>query len=203
MDIVNERIFETEPDLVVNKEVNTYDKLYEMLPNELKPEECATNIKTVLKLYASYCDSGDKLTYEYRELLDIYTAIGNEIDFIGVMFSVFRDIGEEDTPYKNRIIKTIQNRKTPTTIPEIQQAINSVVETGQLYVLENHNGKPCNVYLTGTADSDSINRALILIDSFLPAGVYSIVPIISFEAWQNIKDQFPTWDSLGLEGYIW
>lgn len=190
-------------ELYVEKSFNTYERLYDMLPNELKPDDCATNIKTVLRLYASYCDSGDKLTSEYRELLDIYTANGSEIDFIGAMFGVFREIDEQDTPYRNRIIKTIQNRKTPTTIPEIQQAINAVVETGQLYVLENHNGKPCNIYLTGTADSDSINRALNIIDSFLPAGVYSIVPIVSFERWQNIKDQFPTWESLGLEGYIW
>lgn len=203
MNETNKRFIEIEPDLIFNKQVKTYDKLYEMLPNELKPDECATNIKAVLKIYASYCDSGDKLTNEYRELLDIYTAVGNEIDFIGAMFSVFRDIEEVDSDYKNRIVSTIQNRKTPTTIPEIQQAINSIVESGHLYVLENHNGKPCNIYLTGTADSESINRALNLIDSFLPAGVYSIVPIVSFETWQNIKDQFPTWDSLGLEGYIW
>lgn len=190
-------------ELYVEKSFNTYEKLYDMLPNELKPDDCATNIKTVLRLYASYCDSGDRLTAEYRELLDIYTATGSEIDFIGAMFGVFREIDEQDTPYRNRIIKTIQNRKTPTTIPEIQQAINAVVETGKLYVLENHNGKPCNIYLTGTADSDSINKALNIIDSLLPAGVYSIVPIVSFERWQNIKDQFPTWESLGLEGYIW
>lgn len=190
-------------ELSIKREISTYEKVFDMLPTELKEDGCATNIKAVLRLYASYCDSGDKLNVEYRELLDIYTAVGSEIDFIGVMFGVFREIAEEDGPYRNRIVKTIQNRKTPTTLPEIQQAINSVVESGNLYVLENHNGKPCNIYLTGTADSESINRALNIIGSFLPAGVYSIVPVVSFETWKNIKDQFPTWGSLGLEGYMW
>lgn len=182
---------------------NTYVKLYDMLPSELVPDGNAENIKTILKVYATYCDSGDLLSRDYAEMLDIYSAVGGEIDFIGAMFSVFRNIEEQDNDYRNRIIKTIQNRKTPTTLPEIQQAVDSIVDSGRLYILENHNNKPCNVYLTGTADSESINRALNIVHSFLPAGVYAIIPVVSFDTWQNIKDQFPKWESLGLDGYIW
>ncbi|MGL5713864.1 MAG: hypothetical protein ACRCX2_12650 [Paraclostridium sp.] len=183
--------------------VNSYERVYSMLPEELKKDGMANDFKLILKIYASYCDSGDVLNSRYGELLDIYGATNGEIDFIGSMFLVFRENYESDEDFRNRIIATLINRKTPTTLPEMQEAIQSVVESGDLHILENHNDKPCNIYLTGTADSESINRALEVIKKFLPAGIMFLVPVVSFEKWQNIKDQFPTWESLGLDGYIW
>ncbi|MGL5803125.1 MAG: hypothetical protein ACRCX7_11125 [Cetobacterium sp.] len=183
--------------------IKSYERVFDMLPEELKQEDMATDFKFILKVYASYCESGDSLSYKYGELLDIYGATGGEIDFIGAMYLVFREDLESDEAFRNRIVSTLINRKTPTTLPEMQQAIESVISSGRLYVLENHDNKPCNIYLTGTADSESINRALALIKEFLPAGILFLVPVVSFEKWQNIKDQFPSWESLGLDGYIW
>ena len=180
-----------------------YERLFSMLPTELKPSDKATMFKTILGVYASYADTGDTLNASYGNVLDIFSAVAGEIDFIGAMYGIFRYDGELDSPFKERIINTVINRKTPTTIPELQQAMDAVVDSGKLYILENHQGKPCNVYLTGTSNEQSINRALTLVRQFLPAGVRSIIPIVSFEKWQNIKDQFTSWDSLGEEGYIW
>ena len=174
-----------------------------MLPTELQGADKAPMFKELLGIYAEYADAGDALSNSYGGVLDIYGANGSEIDFIGSMYGVFRYASEEDEIFRNRIVSTVIERKTGTTLPELQEAIDSVVETGKLYILENHDGLPCNVYLTGTADETSVDRALSLIRKFLPAGVRSIVPVASFEAWQNISDQFTSWGSLGDEGFIW
>lgn len=174
-----------------------------MVPTELRGEDMATNFKMFLGVYASYADVGDNLSREYGTMLDIYGATGEQIDFIGAMYGLFRLDFERDSDFRNRITATVIERKVPSTLPELQQAINAITSTGALYLMENHGDKPCNVYLTGTADEDSINRSLLLIRRFLPAGVKSIIPVVSFERWQNIKDQFSSWDSLGEEGYIW
>lgn len=178
-------------------------RLDSMLPTELKGDDRAPMFKAMIALYAQYADEGDYLSERYRMVLDIYSAVGSEIDFIGAMYGVFRDPEELDEPFKNRIVATIIERKTSSTLPELQEAIDSVTESGKLYILENYGNRPCNIYLTGTADEVSIKRSVELIKKFLPAGVMSIIPVASFDKWQNVKDQFTTWSSLGDEGFIW
>lgn len=180
-----------------------YERVIGMLPSELKQDGRATMFKHIIGIYSSYADGGDILNNAYGSVLDIFGAVSEEIDFIGAMYGIFRNENETDEMLRERITNTVINRKTPTTIPELQQAMDAIVSSGKLYILENHQGKPCNVYITGTSDEESINRALSLIRQFLPAGVRSIIPVASFEKWQNIKDQFTSWNSLGEEGYIW
>lgn len=183
--------------------VDNFKIIFDMLPAELQPEENATNIKKLLVVYSKYCDDNDELTINYSELLDIYKATDRGLDFIGYMFATFREQEESDDDYRDRIIKTLINRKTPTTIPEIQQAIDAITRSGNVDVKENWNGKPANIYLTGTAKYEDIKNALNISKSFLPAGVYVIVPVVSFKIWQSIKDQFDTWQSLMDRDYIW
>lgn len=173
------------------------------LPQELKPEDRAGNLKKIIKIYGKTCDENDVLSKDYGELLDIETAKGQEIDLIGAMLTIFRNDHEEDEDFKTRILATIINRKTPTTIPEIQQAIESVIGEGKLYVFENHTGKPANIYITGTANSDEVDKAFALIRGLLPAGIRLVIPVVSFETWGHVRDQFPTWESIGQDGYIW
>ena len=182
---------------------NNYKFVFNLLPSELKPEDNAKNIKKLLNIYGNVCDVGDNLNIKYSEIIDIYKATDTELDMLGGMFAVYRITGEEDEAYRDRIIREIINRKTPTTLPEIQQAIDSIVEGGKLDIKENYNNRVCNVYLTGTANYKSIVKALNLSKAFLPAGVYVIVPVVSFKIWQSIKDQFDTWQSLMDRDYIW
>ncbi|MGL5711507.1 MAG: hypothetical protein ACRCX2_00690 [Paraclostridium sp.] len=181
----------------------TYEKLFELLPSALKEEGVATNFKKILEVYAETTSYNDEESIRYGNMLDIYGAKNGEIDFIGNMYSVFRNTGETDYDYRERIISTIISRRTPVTLPEIQQAVDSVVDNGKLYVLENHQGKPANIFITGTANEDSIRRTLSLTKEFLPAGVGLFVPIVSFPTWQSIRDQFTTWQSLKDRDFIW
>lgn len=183
--------------------MENYNRLFEMLPNEMKPDDRSNMFKDFLKIYGEYADSGDTLNRCYGGLLDVYGAHKEELDFIGAMFTVFRLDFETDDSFKNRIVSTVIERKVPTTIPELQQAIDAIVTNGRLYILENHNGMPCSVYITGTADEESVNRAISLVKRFLPAGIKLIIPVVSFDIWQNIRDQFVSWESLGETGYIW
>lgn len=181
----------------------TYDEIFELLPNVLKEEGVATNFKKVLEVYAQTTSYNDRDSVRYGNVLDIYSASNGEIDFIGNMYYVFRIIGETDYDYRERIISTIISRRAPVTLPEIQQAVDSVVDNGKLYILENHQGKPANIFITGTANEDSIRRTLSLTKEFLPAGVGLFVPVVSFNKWQSIKDQFTTWQSLKDRDFIW
>lgn len=183
--------------------IKTADRVIGMLPYEMQDPNNSINLKKILGIYGDIVDLGDEFTQHYRDVLDIYGAVGQEIDFIGAMYDVFRISGEQDEPYRERIITTIVKRKTPTTIVELQQAVDSIVTVGKLYVMENHNDRACNVYLTGTADEDSIRRSISLIRNFLPAGVYALIPIVSFATWQNVKDQFDYWSSLKKDDIIW
>lgn len=181
----------------------TYEQLLKLLPYEMQSDENSTDFKKILYIYSKLTNSGDELNRKYGEVLDIYGANGYEIDFIGNMYGTFRFEEESDDLYRDRIISTLISRKTPTTLPELQQAIDSIVRTGKLYVLENYDGRVCNVYLTGDSDEESINRAYKLVNQFLPAGVYAVIPVVLFNRWQDVKDKFSTWGSLEEEGYIW
>lgn len=180
-----------------------YENLLNLLPSRLKEDGNAENLKKIIKVYSDITSNNDESNLRYGNLLDIYGAVGGEIDFIGNMYYVFRTVGEADSIYRDRIVSTIIARRTPTTIPEIQNAIDSVVSSGHLSVLENYNNSPASVYLTGTADEESILRSLDLAKRFLPAGVSLYVPIVSLNTWQSVKDQFTAWQSLEDENYIW
>lgn len=181
----------------------TYDYVSTLLPSELGIDGNASNLKEVLKIYSIVGDIGSTKTEEYGDLLDILGAEGITLDYIGNMFAVNRLDLESDDDYRNRIIGTNIERKTPVSIPEMQQAINSVVLDGALTILENHQNKAANIYLTGTSSEEDIRRALSVISVFLPAGVRLIVPVVSFSTWNNIKTQFTSWQSLTDEEYIW
>ena len=183
--------------------MGTYDYVSSLLPSELAIEGNASKIKEVLKIYSVVGDIGSTKSEDYGNLLDIIGAEGVTLDYIGNMFAVNRLDFEIDEDYRNRIIGTNIERKTPVTLPEIQQAINSVVVNGTLTILENHQNKPSNIYLTGTSDEDDISRALAVVSTFLPAGVGLIVPVVSFPIWDSIKTQFTSWQSLTDEEYIW
>lgn len=211
--------------------INNYLNVFNMLPNELKQEENAKNVKKMLDIYGVIADGGDKLNKVYGEMLNIEDCSGLALDLLGAMVLIHRDstnlgvmeasvlnVGnvnpelagfydekgiEDDDIYRMRILSSIASRKNQTTIPQIQEAINSISGEGNLYVLENHSGYPANIYITGSADSRTIDTSIKTVKSLLPAGVSLIVPIVSFDIWNNIKNQFPTWDSLDLEGYIW
>ncbi|MGL5716976.1 MAG: hypothetical protein ACRCX2_28430 [Paraclostridium sp.] len=184
--------------------VKNYDRLFEMLPEEMKPDDNATSFKEILAIYCKHADGGDALNECYGNLLDVRNAQDEELDLVGAMFGIFRDIkGEGDEYFRYRIIRTTVARKIPTTIPELQQAIDSTVTSGKLYVFENHDNLPCNVYLTGTADEDSIRRSVDAITSFLPAGVRIVIAVVQFSTWQNIKDQYISYQSMVDLGVIW
>lgn len=183
--------------------VENYTRLFSMLPTEMKPDDKSVNFKTILGVYSEFADYVDEKNETYGNTLDIYEATGQRVDFIGALYAVFRNTNESDNDYRERIISTVIERKVPTSLPRLQEAVDSIVSSGRVYILENHQGKPCSVYLTGTADSDSTNKALKLVKRFLPAGVGLIVPVVAFDTWQNVKDQFPSWDSIGQDGYIW
>jgi hypothetical protein len=112
-------------------------------------------------------------------------------------------VDEADVDFRIRILRTLTARKIPTTIPELQQAIDSVVTGGKLHVYENHMGGACNVYLTGTADEDSIKNAVESIKAFLPAGVMIVIAVVSFEIWLSVREQYDTWNSLLELDLIW
>lgn len=180
-----------------------YEKLVGLLPQKMLEDGYAENFKKVLKIYADITSINDNENIKYGRILDIYGAEGAGIDFIGNMYYVFRIEGESDLIYRERIINTVIARRTPTTIPELQQAIDSIVENGKLHIYENHRGDSASVYITGSANEDDVRRSFSLIKEFLPAGVGLTVPVVTFLKWQNIKDQFRTWNSLQEEGYIW
>lgn len=180
-----------------------YEKLVGLLPQKMIDDGYAENFKKVLKVYSDIASINDNENVGYGKILDIYEAVGNGIDFIGNMYAVFRVEGEPDLIYRERIINTVIARRTPTTIPELQQAIDSIVENGKLHIYENHRGDSASVYITGSANEDDVRRSFSLIKEFLPAGVGLTVPVVTFAKWQSIKDQFRTWESLKDEGYIW
>ena len=180
-----------------------HDEILSLLPYEIQREGNGENIKKILKVYSDILSVNDNESVKYGNMLDIYSAVGTGLDFIGNMYSVFRETGEKDDIYRDRIINTIINRKTPTTIPELQQAIDSIVVNGRIFIRENHSDRPASVYLTGTAGEEGVSRSLGLVRQFLPAGVGLYVPVVSFETWQQINDQFTSWESLSDEGYIW
>lgn len=183
--------------------VKNYDRIFEMLPSEMKGDEFATNFKEIFKIYCGHADTGDILSYDYGNLLDIRGVSNEALDLIGAMYGIFRETAESDEVFRYRIMRTITARKVPTTIPQLQQAVDSIVTDGKLYVLENHDNLPCNVYLTGTADEDSIRRAVDAITAFVPAGVRIVIAVVQFSTWQNIKDQYISWQSMADLGVIW
>ncbi len=223
----------------------TYEEILELLPSELKLEGRAINLKKVLELYAKIASEGDSLSSDYGSLLDIYKATGDSLDFIGATYSIWRYDFESDEDYRNRIISENITRKTPTTIPALQEAVDSVVDGLNIY--ENYRiqnlgdtpnrkfagaigvrdgffgyvdttsteedigynindalyGIPCCVYMAGTAKEAEIKTAMEIVKKLLPAGVYVLIPVVSFDTWQNIYDQFDRWDSLSEQNYIW
>lgn len=224
-----------------------YEEILSLLPSELLVEGNANNIKKVLSIYSTITGVGDELNEDYGAILDIYGATGQQLDFIGAMFAVFRYDLEADETYRTRILADIIKKRTPTTLPDIQGAVDSIVNSGKLYVMENYRvtnskdvpntkikgaigvedgdfgywdtnstdeengfssrdyiyGIPCNIYLTGTADEQSITTTIEVLKNILPAGVFILVPVASFDTWQNIYNQFSLWQSLLDEGYIW
>ncbi|MGL5050167.1 MAG: hypothetical protein ACRC6E_05965, partial [Fusobacteriaceae bacterium] len=116
----------------------TYEEILQILPSELQTEGNATNMKALLKMYASIAGEGDKLNEDYGKLLDLYYANGVSLDFIGSMFLVFRTEKESDSLYRTRILKEISMRKTPTSLIGIQEAIDAIVGGRGIDVMENY-----------------------------------------------------------------
>jgi len=181
----------------------TYDEMINLLPELLKEEGNATNFKKIIEAYANLCEYVDKKISDSNRLLDVYYCTGEMLDNLGLMFYVVRLDGEDDEDFRTRILEAINKRNTPTTLPEIQEAVDSIVSSGKLYVLPNYNNEPCNIYVTGTADDLDISRAMQIIPNLVAAGIETIVPIYSFGSWENVKNQFSTWESLSQENYIW
>ena len=184
-------------------EGETYKRVVDMLPYEIKKDGSGENIKKIFKVYAKYTDKNDELTENYGNLLDIYSLKGYSLELIGGVFLVFRDTGEDDDSYRDRIIKSIIKRKTPTTVPAIQEVVDSVVTDGTLDVRENHRGLSGNIYLTGRAAPQSIKRAVNLSESFLPAGVRMVYPIVAREIWGDLLVNFKTWNDINDNSFIW
>lgn len=180
-----------------------YDGLINLLPEIMKEEDNSKNFKNILKAYAEACKFIDDKTSLHGEFLHLYSCTGQDLNNLGYLYSVLRERGESDEDFRTRIIDTISKRKTAVSLPEIQQTIDSIVDSGKLWILPNYDDNPCNVYITGTANELDIKRASKVAYSLLGAGIGVTIPVYSFNTWQNIKDQFSTWGSLGQQDYIW
>jgi len=183
--------------------IDSSEFIKNLLPYELLRDGNSVNFKKLLAVYGGFSDSGYAEEESYGNILDIIETSGSSLDNLGNMFYVSRNIGESDDLYRDRILNTNIERKTPVSIPEIQEAIDSIVTEGKLSILENYNGRNANVYITGTANESSIIRAISAIGKFMPTGVALIIPVVSFSSWESVSNQFSTWESIQADEYIW
>lgn len=177
--------------------------LHQMLPSSMRDNENSTNIKIALQVYADVKNDMDKKIYDINRLLDIEYQTGYGLDFIGGMYVVYRLQAEDDYSYRNRILETIVKRKAPTTINVIQEAIDSITGGGTLIIRNNHNGRPCNVYLTGSAKEEYITTAIGIVKNMIGAGILVLVPMSSLGIWGDLANQFSSWDSINNPDNIW
>lgn len=145
-------------------------------------------------------DSGGGTDITGPILLEIESNFENAGDTVAIKSL---NIHESDEDFRTRILDTITKRKTAVSLVEMQQVLDSLVENGKIWVLPNYGNNPCNVYLTGSASELEIKRAYSIIEGMVGAGIGVVVPVYSFDTWQDIKDKFSTWQSLSQRGFIW
>lgn len=148
-----------------------YVELLNLLPHLLQEDYNALTFKEVLRVYSDVAADIDANNVMYGDVLDIYKAMGRGLDFIGNMYAVYRKEGETDEDYRDRIMTTVASRRTPSTLPAIQETANAVLDSGYLSLWEHYEGRPANVYITGQTDDVSLARATESIKQYLPAGV--------------------------------
>lgn len=148
-----------------------YAELVQIMPHLLQEEGNAQTFKEVVRVYSEVLADIDATNVMYGDVLDIYKAYGRGLDFIGNMYAVVRREAESDSDYRDRIMATVMARRTPSTLPAIQEAANASLESGYLSIWEHYDGAPANVYVTGQTDDESLARAVESIRQYLPAGV--------------------------------
>ena len=101
--------------------------------------------------------------------------------------------------------KEYKGRKQPTHV-KVKQfdklRPNSIILLEQVRTIDKSRIKGF-IDMLDKSQMKEVEKALKISKSFLPAGVYVIVPVVSFKIWQSIKDQFDTWQSLMDRDYIW
>lgn len=179
------------------------EKLISMLPHKIKEDGNGTNIKKLLSIFADYLEADRNNNIQYSNLISVNDISGVELDLYADMFFIYRDIGESDEDFRQRIIKTVILRKTGNTVPAIQAVINQFVTDGYINVNENHLGKPANIYLNGKTTTKVFEFVFDLVKDLVPAGVKLFVPVFMLGTWQEMKDTAELWSDVNTDRYIW
>lgn len=174
-----------------------------MLPHKLQEVENAIRLRKILRILADYIETDREKDTRYNKVISLWDLEGTELDLYGDMFSCYREDGETDSDFRDRIILAVVLRKTGNTIPAIQEVIKQFVPDGNVKIQENHLGKPASCYLTGNTTTDIFNFIFSFVRDLVPAGVRLFVPVALLGTWQDLWDASGNWGNVASDRYIW
>lgn len=174
-----------------------------LLPHKLREVDNAKQFKKIIDILSDFVEQDRELNVKYNGLISVYDLTGVELDLYGDMFSCYREDGEDDDTFRDRIILQVVLRKTGNTIPAIQQVITQFVPEGNVKIQENHMGSPASCYLTGNTTTDVFNFIFGFVRDLVPAGVRLFVPVALLGTWQDLWDAADLWENVASDRFIW
>ncbi len=117
----------------------------------------ATNIRGILESWLTPLNTTDEQLIDVRDGFNICSAIGAQLDIIGVFFSIER-LGRSDDDYRVAILTTITNSKGSGTPDDILNLADTLTETNLSRIWEHY---PLSAFIGVQVETDLALPALL------------------------------------------
>ena len=107
--------------------MSTTQRIIERLPEFYKTREKQSVLIQFIDSFGKALSEADKDVFQIMRGHWVDTAKGSDLDELGAIFTVIRQTGEEDQPYRRRIKRALQEYKGGGTVDAIRLALRSLL----------------------------------------------------------------------------
>lgn len=108
---------------------------YKQLTDKFVPEQykASVNLRGMLDSLLTECDNLENAFFEIFESLNLETAVGPALDFLGAIVGVERKLGETDEAYRERIYN-IRNLEAAPTYEGVREMLKLLTGQDHIYL---------------------------------------------------------------------